>query len=158
MSKSFNHSVLIFWVANFIISGIEAIRCPLGWFTFQNKCYGFHSIPQSWKDAETYCQQYSQQAHLASIVSKMEQEMIATHISTNHFTRKGVWIGLYDSCMKKCWKWTDYSSISYVSWEATFPKPRDYLSCIQLSATSGFQKWRNRNCSKKAQFLCMFRA
>ncbi|KAG8138544.1 putative C-type lectin protein, partial [Naja naja] len=30
---------------------IEAISCPSGWFMFQDKCYGFHSVPQSWKDA-----------------------------------------------------------------------------------------------------------
>ncbi|XP_034260873.1 lithostathine-1-beta-like [Pantherophis guttatus] len=88
----------------------------------------------------------------------MEQEMIASHISTNYITSKGVWIGLYDSCMKKCWKWTDYSSIPYVSWDETFPRPRNYLNCIQLSASSGFKKWKNRNCSKKAQFLCMLRS
>ncbi|XP_032076961.1 uncharacterized protein LOC116511202 [Thamnophis elegans] len=48
---------------------------------------------------KTECQQYGQYAHLASVTSMMEQEMIASHIANNHITKKGVWIGLYDSCM-----------------------------------------------------------
>ncbi|XP_070611089.1 C-type lectin-like [Erythrolamprus reginae] len=50
-------------------------------------------------DLQVECQQYGLNAHLASIISKMEQEMIASHITNNYKIRKGVWIGLYDSCL-----------------------------------------------------------
>uniref|UniRef100_A0A803TTJ4 C-type lectin domain-containing protein n=1 Tax=Anolis carolinensis TaxID=28377 RepID=A0A803TTJ4_ANOCA len=92
------HILLLGLLATSIfLNGIEAAGCPSGWLRIQEYCYGLFSVRMSWEEAETACQSFKQNCHLASIISEQEGNIISRFILTQHNPKEGVWIGLYDS-------------------------------------------------------------
>uniref|UniRef100_A0A8C8SLS3 C-type lectin domain-containing protein n=1 Tax=Pelusios castaneus TaxID=367368 RepID=A0A8C8SLS3_9SAUR len=124
------HSVL----SRHVRSGIQATFCHTDWLHYKGHCYGFFLEKMTWSEAEVECQHNRLGAHLASILTKEEGDVVAKYISMTGY--KGhVWIGLHDARQDRRWKWTDGSLHRYSAWE---PKQPDNWGntehCAQLTA------------------------
>uniref|UniRef100_A0A8C3XNY7 C-type lectin domain-containing protein n=1 Tax=Chelydra serpentina TaxID=8475 RepID=A0A8C3XNY7_CHESE len=75
-------------------AGVQAAFCPTGWLHFQDNCYGYFFQEKTWPDAEAECQRYWQGAHLVSIHSAGENNMMAHYIKQYHRKKSPIWIGL----------------------------------------------------------------
>ncbi|XP_039376627.1 C-type lectin-like isoform X1 [Mauremys reevesii] len=78
------------------LAGVQAVSCPGCWLPFQDSCYRYIAQEKNWTDAEAECQHHWPGAHLASIHSAEEKNMLA-HYSKPHPPKvTHVWIGLSD--------------------------------------------------------------
>ncbi|XP_008118347.2 C-type Lectin CRL isoform X2 [Anolis carolinensis] len=151
------HILLLGLLATSIfLNGIEAAGCPSGWLRIQEYCYGLFSVRMSWEEAETACQSFKQNCHLASIISEQEGNIISRFILTQHNPKEGVWIGLYDSTEVGQWRWSDMSMIDYMPWAPGRPgMNRTTGACVHLAAKYDFSSWKDDQCSQKMKYLCM---
>uniref|UniRef100_H9GDC6 C-type lectin domain-containing protein n=1 Tax=Anolis carolinensis TaxID=28377 RepID=H9GDC6_ANOCA len=76
--------------------GAEAASCARNWLQNQGNCYAFFDTKMTWAEAEVECQSYGRGAHLASLLSQAEAELIANYISISQKEKSNVWIGLHD--------------------------------------------------------------
>ncbi|KAG6931809.1 hypothetical protein G0U57_000874 [Chelydra serpentina] len=76
------------------LAGVQAVACPRDWLPFQNDCYRYVPQEKNWTEAEAECKQQWNGAHLVSIHSAEENNMLAHYIEREHKTNNPVWIGL----------------------------------------------------------------
>ncbi|XP_025051238.1 C-type lectin domain family 4 member F-like [Alligator sinensis] len=77
-------------------------RVSQGWRHHGGNLYYFSEKKRSWKEAERFC--VSQNSHLSSVLSREEQEYLATQVKdADH------WIGLSDHEADGSWRWVDGS-------------------------------------------------
>ncbi|KAG6921720.1 hypothetical protein G0U57_005585, partial [Chelydra serpentina] len=120
---------------------------PARWFTFRYSCYRFFPQEKNWIQAEIECQHHWQGAHLVSIHSAGENNMLAHYIKRYYRKHRAVWIGLTDPHRNRCWKWTDHSPFTFRAWEKGQPNNltgNEY--CAGSSPDSGFRKWHDYHC------------
>ena len=85
--------------------------CPDGWLMYQGQCYGHPKDNKlSWADAESYCQSWSDGAHLASIHSAEEQKFVQDNFPQN------IWLGGSDASKEGTWAWSDGTSVVSTNW------------------------------------------
>ncbi|XP_059579425.1 C-type lectin domain family 4 member F-like [Alligator mississippiensis] len=73
-----------------------------GWRHHGGNLYYFSKEKRSWEEAEQFC--VSQNSHLSSVLSREEQEYLATQVKgADH------WIGLSDREAEGFWRWVDGS-------------------------------------------------
>ncbi|XP_075780138.1 C-type lectin-like [Pelodiscus sinensis] len=137
--------------------GIKATACRNGWFRYRNHCYRFFSEKLTWSAAEVKCQNHHPGAHLASILSDAERDVVDQYLSESTSTEL-VWIGLHDPNKDKTWVWTDGSVYRYKAWNIGEPnnaKGREY--CVELLVTTGYKNWNDDPCEMKIPYLCKYR-
>ncbi|KAG6921753.1 hypothetical protein G0U57_005464, partial [Chelydra serpentina] len=145
-------SCLIF---NPSLAGVQAGSCPRGWLPFQGNCYGYFFQEKTWMEAEAECQQHWQGAHLVSIHSAGENNMMAHHIKRYHKNYSPVWIGLLDLEQDRSWRWADKSLGSFNAWDKWQPDNRlGNEHCVVLDHRTDFQKWHDYPCEARYAFIC----
>nr|XP_060638932.1 regenerating islet-derived protein 4-like [Anolis sagrei ordinatus] len=103
------------------------------------------------------CQSYGRGAHLASLLSLTESDLIANHISSYQKEKSNVWIGLHDPRQNHRWRWTDASVYSYNSWYKYKSKNgsnNEY--CVELLLNSGHKEWNDISCRTLNTYICKY--
>ncbi|XP_078497493.1 lectin-like [Lissotriton helveticus] len=132
--------------------------CAPGWFCHFNNYYKFIPTAMSWIDAEFYCQKLSPSAHLASIHSEGENDIIKeiTFKITNSYPV--IWVGGSDCYKDRSFMWTDGSQWDYLNWRSGEPNNNGGReACLNFNfATEGL--WNDEHCEQKFPFLCKYSA
>ncbi|XP_039376242.1 C-type lectin BpLec-like [Mauremys reevesii] len=110
-------------------------------------------------EAEAECQHHGPEAHLVSIHSAGENNMMAHYIKRYHKKNSPVWIGLWDLEQNQSWSWVDKSLVSFSAWDKGQPDsqaPNEH--CTVFENSSGFPKWHDYPCDSTFTFLCKRKA
>ena len=110
------------------ISTTRKPDCPSGWHQFNDdqglrKCFHLSTDQRYHSDAETQCVSYG--GHLASILSRAEQDFIFSAFNSEH--SKEVWVGGVNFDQDDVWEWTDGSTFSFTNWASGEPDRSKYM-------------------------------
>ncbi|XP_067418879.1 C-type lectin BpLec-like [Emydura macquarii macquarii] len=137
----------------------QEASCPREWLSFQGNCYGYFSQEKTWMEAEAECQRQGHGAHLASIHSAEENDILAHYVQSQHKTISPVWIGHWDPKQNLNWRWADESLVNFCAWDNGQPEnPKKKEYCVVLYYYAGFQKWHDYPCEDKYSFVCKHKA
>ncbi|KAG6921385.1 hypothetical protein G0U57_008066, partial [Chelydra serpentina] len=109
----------------------------------------------TWIQAEAECQHHWRGAHLVSIHSDEENNMLAQYIKREHRKTNPIWIGLSDPQQNRCWRWSDHSPFTFRAWDKGQPNNltgNEY--CAGKSIDTSFQKWHDYPCDYRFSFIC----
>ncbi|XP_066878226.1 C-type lectin domain family 10 member A-like isoform X2 [Kogia breviceps] len=131
-------------------NGSQNNCCPSHWLEHEGSCYWFSSSGKPWPEAEKYCQ--LEDAHLAVINSREEQDFVQAHIGSSY-----TWMGLSD--LDGAWKWadgTDYET-SFRNWKPG--QPDDWQGhglgggedCAHFHPDG---KWNDDVCQRPYHWIC----
>ncbi|XP_043364503.1 C-type lectin-like [Dermochelys coriacea] len=121
----------------------------LGWSWRLRGWGGLGSVSES-----VECRHHGNGAHLVSIQSAGENNMMAHYIKWYHKKNSPVWIGLLDLEENRGWRWADKSLVSFSAWDNGQPDNRlGNENCVVLE-NAGFQKWHDYPCEERFSFIC----
>uniref|UniRef100_G3QKS7 Rerating family member 1 beta n=1 Tax=Gorilla gorilla gorilla TaxID=9595 RepID=G3QKS7_GORGO len=132
------------------------ISCPEGTNAYRSYCYYFNEDPETWVDADLYCQNMNS-GNLVSVLTQAEGAFVASLIKESSTDDSNVWIGLHDPKTNRRWHWSSGSLVSYKSWDTGAPSSANAGYCASLTSCSGFKKWKDESCEKKFSFVCKFK-
>ncbi|XP_008061468.1 lithostathine-1-beta-like [Carlito syrichta] len=132
------------------------ISCPEGTNAYRSYCYYFNEDPETWVDADLYCQNMHS-GNLVSVLTQAEGTFVASLIKESSTNDCNVWIGLHDPKKNRRWHWSSGSMVSYKSWETGAPSRDNPGYCASLTSGSGFKKWKDMDCEGKLSFVCKFK-
>ena len=141
------------WTKN---SKDKKVRCRAQRFAFNISHGGFTyehvNAPMTWHEAELHCQSLGEGAHLASVHSEEENELLANLVG--HSGDKDFWIGMNDIVKESEYVWSDGSKVDYpMPWSKG--EPNDFKhseDCVQFRQFEA--KWNDMKCSSKMPFVC----
>uniref|UniRef100_A0A3B3QXU9 C-type lectin domain-containing protein n=1 Tax=Paramormyrops kingsleyae TaxID=1676925 RepID=A0A3B3QXU9_9TELE len=121
-------------------------RCPLGWKSFNSKCYYISDKKKSWVDSQMDCRQRG--ADLVVIDSKEEQIFLSRF--------RGTWIGLTDRKHEGTWKWVDGTPLTTSYWAPGEPNDaRKEEDCAEIhSEHDTLKNWNDGPCSAERNWIC----
>ncbi|XP_067389154.1 uncharacterized protein [Emydura macquarii macquarii] len=132
----------------------QEASCPREWLSFQGSFYGYFSQEKTWMEAEAECQDHGSGAHLASIHSAEENDILARYVKSQYNESHPVWIGLRDTNKNLTWRWADESQMNFCAWENEQPDDLTKKEhCVGLFQKAGFQKWHDYSCENKYSFV-----
>ncbi|XP_066485024.1 C-type lectin-like [Tiliqua scincoides] len=135
--------------------GAEAESCDRDWLQNQGNCYAFFEDNTTWAEAEIQCQSYGQGAHLASILTEAETELVSEYINSFPNVKKNVWMGLRDFRRNRKWRWADGSVFNYKAWVKNEPNNAGGSEfCVELTHSSGFKEWNDAGCGNSDYYIC----
>ena len=140
MSKNKLMQIVIF---SLILGGIQASRCPKGWFdaTYLNMgCLSLNaSQPMAWNEAEDFCKLFNN-SHLVEIFNAEQQAfMVMKLYEFEELTgqKNTWWIGLTDEGSEGIWYWAhSHKEVEYTSWNEGQPDDIGQCNC-KLNANYG---------------------
>ncbi|XP_065449215.1 C-type lectin-like isoform X1 [Chrysemys picta bellii] len=117
----FSLCLLVCLIFNPSLEGVQAVSCPGCWLPFHDSCYQYVPQEKNWAEAEADCQNHWHGAHLISIHSAEENNILADYMKWNLTKNSPVWIGLSDPMEDQSWRWTDESPVSFRAWDKGQP-------------------------------------
>ncbi|CAH7136011.1 pancreatic beta cell growth factor [Phodopus roborovskii] len=137
------------------------ITCPQGSVAFGSHCYSLILVPQTWPDAELFCQMHLS-GHLAFLLSTGEVTFVSSLVKNSKTSYQYIWIGLHDPSYGTLpngsgWTWSSSNVLTFYNWERNPSVAADHGYCAALSRNSGFQKWRDFNCETLLPYVCKFK-
>ncbi|XP_059577248.1 C-type lectin domain family 4 member F-like [Alligator mississippiensis] len=126
-------------------------RVTQGWRHHGGNLYYFSKEKSSWEEAEQFC--VSQNSHLSSVLSREEQEYLATELRGAYH-----WIGLSDREAEGSWRWVDGSKYTEGFWSESQPDNWDQgvggtEDCVHLSKPR-YETWNDANCALQHHWIC----
>uniref|UniRef100_A0AC34GBB1 C-type lectin domain-containing protein n=1 Tax=Panagrolaimus sp. ES5 TaxID=591445 RepID=A0AC34GBB1_9BILA len=110
-----------------------------------NSCYG-GQFTGTWSEAEENCKE--QGAHLVSIHSRDEQDLIATMVG---LVDDWFWIGLYSIDDSHNWIYSDGTPYDYMNWHKGYPGNGNY-ECVNIDRDG---TWLNdASCNRNGYAFC----
>ncbi|XP_055774435.1 galactose-specific lectin nattectin-like [Salvelinus fontinalis] len=131
--------------------------CPLGWLSYNNRCFRYVASQLDWADAESYC--VSLGANLASVNTMGEFSFVKNLIKIFDPTEHYTWIGLSDLHKEGRWMWSDGSKVVYTIWSSDEPSngvASDPENCVHTNYQDD-KLWNDTLCSYKFAFVCATR-
>jgi len=130
--------------------------CAPGWENLGSKCFYFSSRRDRVLGAtagESKCKSLHPAAHLASVTSQEEQDLIESNIKGGR-----AWIGGTDERSQGVWEWTDGSPWGYENWRKP-SEPNNLFGnedCTIIWGRTG--KWFDVRCDGffKAGYVCSY--
>ncbi|XP_065449845.1 C-type lectin-like [Chrysemys picta bellii] len=136
------------------LAGVQGVSCPGCWLPFHDSCYQYVPQEKNWLEAEAHCQQHWPGAHLASIHSAEEKNILTNYMKWSLTKNSPVWIGLSDPDHDQTWRWSDNSLLSFTVWNKGQPdSPHKNEHCVVL-VRPGFHKWDDYSCDRRFPFVC----
>jgi len=138
------------WPGNYICS--YDIQCSPGWQKLGNRCFYFGSDRvNGHKQGEMKCRLKVQTAHLASIHSKEEHDLVAGMMGS----AKEAYIGGIDVKHEGHWTWSDGSAFNYKNWGPNEPNNHNGdEDCMMMWAYTG--KWNDVQCRWPGNYVCSY--
>ncbi|XP_066487093.1 C-type lectin BpLec-like [Tiliqua scincoides] len=137
--------------------GAEAWSCARGWMQSQGNCYAYFDEQLTWAEAEIDCQSYGRGAHLVSVLTKAETDLLARFITRYQKSHSDVWIGLHDVRQNGKWRWSDGASYKYRAWRRNEPNNLDNSEyCVELTTYTAFKEWNDESCDKHNAYICKY--
>ena len=137
-----NKKLIQIVIFSLILGGIQASKCPRGWFdaTYLNMgCLSFNaSQPMAWNEAEDFCKSFNN-SHLVEIFNSEQQEfMVMKLYEFVELTgqENTWWIGLTDEGSEGIWYWAhSHKEAEYTSWNKG--EPNDAGCTCTMNANYG---------------------
>nr|XP_055075152.1 hepatic lectin-like [Misgurnus anguillicaudatus] len=133
--------------------------CEEGWTSYGGKCYFFSSEKMTWFEARDLCA--GSKAHLVTINSKAEQDLLVSKINETH------WIGLNDQETEGRWVWVNNQTLEEAgvkfwlikavnsepnNWTGDNPSGED-CACLGFERAH-LNSWFDASCEYKKKFIC----
>jgi len=123
--------------------------CAKGWQKLGNKCFYFSTNDRvrSFDEGEARCKSMHSSAHLASIESQEEQDLISA---------KGLWwpyIGATDKGNEGRWEWSDGTPWKYENWRENEPNNLGGNEHCAFTART----WNDVSCNSVGLYICSYR-
>ncbi|XP_069490132.1 lectin-like isoform X2 [Ambystoma mexicanum] len=130
--------------------------CAPGWNCRFNNNYKYIKNAMSWIDAEFYCQNLYQGAHLASILSEDENDFLKEITFQHTHSYPIIWIGASDCYKDRFFVWTDGSKLNYKNWFPGEPNNNNGReACVNYNFNSP-GLWNDEHCEVKFPFICKY--
>ena len=117
-------------------SGVSS--CPGGWNREGEQCFLWVQEEKTWEEAEDFCKQSPNNAHLVSVTTSDIYKYIKSNISSD------TWIGATNLTENAAWVWTDCSSFN--------SEPKGNESCVHLTVKGSGSN--DKKCKEKLKFVC----
>ncbi|XP_053356786.1 lactose-binding lectin l-2-like [Clarias gariepinus] len=126
-------------------------KCPSGWVTYGGRCYLYQANRMDWASAEKRCLDIG--AHLVSIHSEYEYQLVKAVIRAFDPRENPTWTGL-TGCQKKFnWFWSDGSRLTFTMWNPDEPNFQDEECCVHVNWASS-KNWNDIPCDLSYPFVC----
>ncbi|CAJ1072733.1 macrophage mannose receptor 1-like isoform X1 [Xyrichtys novacula] len=129
---------------------IEQGFCPSPWIPYNGHCFHLNRQPQTWSGAQKECRKEG--GDLATINNVEDQSFVISQLG--YASTDELWIGLNDIRTEGLFDWSEYSTVTFTSWE--YGKPTvsgDSDDCVLIRGENG--NWADRSCDEKHGFICM---
>ncbi|CAM5142224.1 unnamed protein product [Natator depressus] len=122
-----------------------------GWRFYDGNLYYFSQEKKPWDEAEQFC--VSQDSHLTSVSSQVEQEFLSSEIKGQSH-----WIGLTDRGTEGSWRWVNGTEFradaSRGFWEENQPDnwhqgTGGREDCVEIRP-----RWNDANCTLPSRWIC----
>lgn len=110
----------------------------------------------NWLAAQKACQELHPEAHLVSVASSQENEVVR-HLSPASNNFKYFWMGGTDSKLEGTWTWSDDTPFTYTNWYNNRPDGGETANCIYLDgydSSSYNGLWFDGSCSLAHYYIC----
>lgn len=129
--------------------------CPVcgihDWRRFGNTCYKLFTSKVSFANAELYCRRRISGGRLASIHSRMDNQLLAT-LYPCVATR--AWVGGLHLQQGTSYIWTDGTDFNYQNWAPGEPNNLHGKEfCMEMYRTG---KWNDMPCNSQQFFICEY--
>ncbi|KAF5892325.1 lactose-binding lectin l-2-like, partial [Clarias magur] len=105
--------------------------CPLGWVKYERRCFLYQANSMDWASAEKRCLNVG--AHLVSIHSENEYQLVKAVIRAHDTQENPTWIGM-TGCQKKFnWFWSDGSRSTFTKWNRNEPNFLSGECCVHMN-------------------------
>uniref|UniRef100_A0A8D3DFH1 Macrophage mannose receptor 1-like n=1 Tax=Scophthalmus maximus TaxID=52904 RepID=A0A8D3DFH1_SCOMX len=124
--------------------------CSSPWIPYNGHCFHLQRSLQTWSNAQIECRK--ERGDLVSIRNVEDQSFVISQLG--YASSDELWIGLNDRRTEGFFDWSDYSAVSFTSWE--YGKPAvstDGEDCVLIKGEKG--NWADRSCDEKHGFICM---
>jgi len=129
--------------------------CLEGWTESEGECFQYVKTQLNFKEAEGYCQELHPEAHLATIQSRVQNEVVA-NLAEKHSEN---FIGLKFDAEFGELTWTSGEDVTYTAeWHHETGRTKSSL-CTRLVGSRHHwapEHWDDWDCSKSSRFFCSY--
>ncbi|XP_053357040.1 lactose-binding lectin l-2-like [Clarias gariepinus] len=126
-------------------------KCPHGWVEYEGRCFFYQGSRIGWASAEKRCLDLG--AHLVSIHSYNEYQLVKSLIHAHDPQENPTWIGLSGCQEKFNWLWSDGSRLTFTKWNPNEPNFSKKECCVHMN-DGGAKNWNDIPCHYSYPFVC----
>ncbi|KAF4088841.1 hypothetical protein AMELA_G00059360 [Ameiurus melas] len=133
---------------------LRVTKCPFAWVHFEGRCFSYQATRKDWASAEKHCLDLG--AHLVSIHSEYEHQLVKSLIRAHDLEENTAWIGL-NACQKfqkNFFFWSDGTKLLYTKWCPNQPDFYKGVECCVHMNWSYDKNWNDGHCDLIFPFVC----
>ncbi|KAB5579036.1 hypothetical protein PHYPO_G00190070 [Pangasianodon hypophthalmus] len=144
--------LLILGTAATALAESEGYRqCEFGWKYYDGRCFIYKGTAMDWASAEKHCLNLG--AHLISIHSENEYQLIKALIRAHDAEENPTWIGLTGCQKRNNFFWSDGTKLTFTKWNPGEPNFQYGECCVHMN-WSGSKNWNDIPCDRTYPFVC----